>query len=100
MEEILQVFLQRVDYGRDGLAQRFFPLTRDFRADSPKYIVVDPRLNFGRPCLFGRGIGTAIIASRYKAGESALELADDYGCAPKLIEEAIRAELETSSLAA
>jgi len=100
MQDVLQAFLKRVEYGKDGLAQRFFPLTRDFRVDSPKYIVVDPNLNFGRPCLFGKGIATAMIASRFNAGENPAELAEDYGCDAKFIEEAIRAEINTPSIAA
>lgn len=34
-----------------------------------------------------------MIARRYKAGESASELAEDYGCQREEIEESIRAEL-------
>ncbi len=47
----------------------------------------------GRPVLVGTGIPTAILAERYKAGESIDELALDYGCDRLQIEEAIRCEL-------
>jgi uncharacterized protein (DUF433 family) len=100
MKVILDKFLKRVEYSSDGLAQRFFPLTRDFRPDGPKFIVIDPRINFGRPCLYGRGISTAIIAKRFKSGEDPKDLADDYNCNEDLIKEAIRAELEPPTLAA
>lgn len=40
------------------------------------------------------GIPTAIIAERYKAGESIDQLADDYGRERLDIEEAIRCKLE------
>lgn len=93
MRQVLNAFLQRVEYGKDGLGSRFYPFTRDFRIDSPRLIVVDPRLNFGRPCIANHAVATAMIARRYKAGESARELADDYGCRREEIEEAIRAEL-------
>jgi uncharacterized protein (DUF433 family) len=43
--------------------------------------------------LAGTGIPTAIVAERYKAGESIDELAEDYGRSRKEIEEAIRCEL-------
>ena len=94
MHQVLKAFLQRVEHDKEGLATRFYPFTRDFRIDSPKLVVVDPRFNFGRPCLARRSISTAIIARRYKAGESAIELADDYKCTRDEIDEAIRTELE------
>jgi uncharacterized protein (DUF433 family) len=92
--EVLQVFLERIDYDASGLALRFYPFTRDSRTDGPKSVVIDPEICFGRPSLAGRGISTAIVASRYKAGESMAELAEDYECEQALIEEAIRAELD------
>ena len=55
-------------------------------------MVIDPRVQFGRPCLAGRGIPTAIITERYKAGDSIQILADDYRCPAHEIEEAIRYE--------
>lgn len=96
---VLKVFLQRVEFDRDGLALRFYPFTRDFRADGPKAIVIDPRLCYGRPSIAGRGIATAMVAGRYKAGESIAELAADYDCEPGVIEEAIRAELDVQTAA-
>lgn len=96
---VLKVFLQRVEFDRSGLALRFYPFTRDFRTDGPKAIVIDPRLCYGRPSIAGRGIATAMVAGRYKAGESIAELAADYECEPGVIEEAIRAELDVQSAA-
>jgi uncharacterized protein (DUF433 family) len=55
--------------------------------------VIDPQVSFGRPVLVGTGIPTAVIAGRYKAGESMDALADDYGRQRFEIEEAIRCEL-------
>jgi uncharacterized protein (DUF433 family) len=72
-----------------------FPFTR-FGAtgvDQPRTVMIDPRIAFGRPVLSGTGIPTAVLADRYKAGESMGELASDYDCARELIEEAIRCEL-------
>ena len=63
-------------------------------ADEPRAIAMDPYVSFGRPMLVGTGIPTAIVAERYKAGESIQELAYDYDLLPSLIEEAIRCELE------
>ncbi len=100
MRQVLKAFLKRVEYDKDGLGTRFYPFTRDFRTDSPRLIVVDPQLNFGRPCLTSRAISTSMIARRYKAGETSAELASDYACRREEIEEAIRAELVELALAA
>jgi len=43
--------------------------------------------------LAGTGIPTAVLADRYKAGESMRDLSVDYECERDLIEEAIRCEL-------
>ncbi len=61
--------------------------------EEPRTVVIDPRVSFGRSVLAGTGIPTAIIAERYKAGESVDALADDYGRKRVEIEEAIRCEL-------
>jgi uncharacterized protein (DUF433 family) len=66
-------------------------------ADEPKVIAMDPYVSFGRPVLEGTGITTAIIAERYKAGESIEELARDYECPLPAIQEAIRCELDTKA---
>ena len=66
-------------------------------ASKPKVIAMDPYLSFGRPVIEGTGITTAIIAERYKAGESIEELAHDYECPPPAIQEAIRCELDTQA---
>ena len=55
--------------------------------------MIDPYVSFGRPSLTSSDIATAVIAERYKAGDSVDELADDYGCVRLEIEEAIRCEL-------
>ena len=79
--------------GRSRCGGAPLPFTRKRTLDEPKVIVIDPRLSFGRPVLAGTCIPTAIIAERYKAGESVDDLADDYGRKRLEIEEAIRCEL-------
>jgi uncharacterized protein (DUF433 family) len=84
--------LERIEYDRDGKLQKLFPFTttdpsRDFKA-----VVIDPRSQFGRPCLRDVGVPTEVIMSRFAAGERIEELAGDFGIEAKLIEEAIRFE--------
>jgi uncharacterized protein (DUF433 family) len=44
-------------------------------------------------------VPTAVIADRYKAGESIADLAEDYGEEPLNIEEAVRCELQPAKAA-
>jgi uncharacterized protein (DUF433 family) len=93
MRELMEAHLRRIEWDAAGLAMRLYPFTRKRELDEPKVVVIDPYVSFGRPILAGTGIPTAVIAERYKAGESMDELADDY-CRQRLdIEEAIRCEL-------
>ena len=59
----------------------------------------DPFISFGKAVITGTGVSTDIVAERFKAGESADELAHDYGCAREKIEEAIRCELNLAEAA-
>ena len=58
---------------------------------------MDPRVQFGRPCIAGTGIPTSIIAERYRAGDSISELAHDYGQEALTIEEALRYEFPATA---
>ncbi len=82
----------RIERDPHGLPIRLYPFTRPGDLDQPRAVVIDPRVSFGRPVLAGTGIATAVIAERYKAGESTAELAQDYGREQAEIEEAIRCE--------
>ncbi len=93
MKEMLAAHLRRVEHDAKGLAARLYPFTRKREADEPKIIVIDPWVSFGRPTIAGTGIATAIVAERYKAGESVDELAHDYDCQRGHVEEAVRCEL-------
>jgi len=97
MREVLQAHLQRIERDLAGIPVKLYPFTRkrdphEFK-EEPKAVVIDPQVSFGRPVLAGTGIATAVIAERYKAGESVDDLADDYGLTRLKIEEAIRCEL-------
>ena len=97
MREVLQAHLERIERDLAGVPVKLYPFTRkrdlqEFKVE-PKAVVIDPQVSFGRPVLAGTGIATAVIAERYKAGESMDDLADDYGLYRLQIEEAIRCEL-------
>ena len=63
----------------------------------PRYpapgVEIDPRVSFGRACITGTGRPTAIIASRFRAGDSIAVIARDCRLKPSQVEAAIRYEL-------
>jgi uncharacterized protein (DUF433 family) len=97
MRALIEVYLARIDRDKAGLPIRLFPFTRTTIEDSPRLIVLDPRIQFGRPCIAGTGIPTSIIAERYKAGESIEALVDDYGQTSAHIQKAIRFEFAATA---
>ncbi|HVQ78090.1 MAG TPA: DUF433 domain-containing protein [Candidatus Binatia bacterium] len=97
MREVLAAHLKRIDHDPSGVPIRLFPFTRNRELEEPLGVVIDPFVSFGRPVLHGTGIPTAVVAERYKAGESIDSLAVDYGRSRLEIEEAIRCELEVDA---
>ena len=93
LRELLKAHLHRVEHDSTGAAVKLYPFTRKRDSREPKVVVIDPHISYGRPVLVGTGIPTAVVAERYKAGESIDELAEDYGRQRNEIEEAIRCEL-------
>jgi uncharacterized protein (DUF433 family) len=89
--DFYNLYLQRVEIDAKGLF-RFFPFVVEPKSSEPKTIEINPMIGFGKPIISGTGISTAIIASRFNARESIADLAEEYGCAQKQIEEAIRWE--------
>jgi uncharacterized protein (DUF433 family) len=91
LQEVLRPVLERVEKDILGVA-RLYPFTRPEPSSSPKLIVIDPLIAFGRPVIRGTGIPTAVIHERWKAGDSAKSLAEDYDRPEEEIEEALRYE--------
>jgi len=93
-----RIHLERIEW-EDHIAARLYPFTRISPANAPKSVLIDPRFSFGRPILQESRVATAVIAERYKAGESIEALADDYGCTTLEIQEGVRCELRLSAAA-
>lgn len=92
LREVLEASLQRIDW-EGGFAARLYPWVRGGApAQEPRTIVIDPRRGFGQPSIAGTGIEARIVAGRYRAGESILTLAQDYGVGLEQVEDAIRCE--------
>lgn len=90
--------LERIEW-ENNLAAQLYPFTRLNSENAPKIVFIDPRFSFGRPILRDARVTTAIIADRYKAGDSMDDLALDYGCTRLEIEEAVRCELPINTAA-
>jgi uncharacterized protein (DUF433 family) len=105
MRDLIGLHLQRVEWDKDGFVARLYPFTRSRRspadddAKQPRVVTMDPRVEFGRPVLKMSAVPTAVIADRYKAGESIADLAEDYGEEPINIEEALRCEFQPAKAA-
>jgi uncharacterized protein (DUF433 family) len=96
-EEIMRAYLKRIRRDVKGVPVKLYPFVRKEdtgKVDAPAPIEIDPRVAFGRPVLIGRAVPTAILADRFKAGDSIEELAGDFEVTPVAIQEAIRCELD------
>jgi uncharacterized protein (DUF433 family) len=98
MAEMLEAHLRRVDRDDRGLPIRLFPFTRS-KPEGPRSVVIDPRVQFGRPCIAGTGIPTRVVVERFQAGEPLASLAEDYGRSAADLEEALRYETEFQAAA-
>lgn len=94
LREDFERALERVEFADSGNPVRLFPFTRPpaQMAQQPKAILIDPELSFGRPVLADAFVRTEVIESRFQAGDSIAEMADDYGVTATQIEEALRFE--------
>jgi uncharacterized protein (DUF433 family) len=99
LKEIMEVYLQRVDWNANGLV-KYYPFVYKERANEPKIISMTPQISFGQSVIDGTGISTAVIASRFAAREDPETLAKEYGRSKEEIWEAIRWEGEYRKVAA
>ena len=88
--QMLRPYLRRIEHDATGLAERLFPLRRTAGADSPRVVVIDPYISFGKPTVAGTGVSVAILIDRFRSGEALTELADDYDMTMQQVEEAVR----------
>jgi uncharacterized protein (DUF433 family) len=89
----INTHLKRIETDENGFAFKLYPFTHSHEENNPRIIVIDPRISFGRLTIDGTGIATSILKERYSAGDSIEDLAIDYNCDTRSIQEAIRCEL-------
>lgn len=100
LKDAMKAHLERIEPDDQGLAIRLFPFTRNEEQNNPRFVVIDPRIAFGRMVIADTGIPTDIVVERFFAGDSYLQLAHDYNCDIEKIEEAIRCESRYGRIAA
>lgn len=96
-EQIMRAYLKRIHRDVKGIPVKLYPFLRKDdtgKPNPPAPIEIDPRVAFGRPVLKGRAVPTAVLADRFKAGDSIEDLAGDFEVTPAAIQEAIRCELD------
>lgn len=92
LPQILRAYLKRIDRLANGEI-KFYPFVVGEDAAEPRTIQMAPNVAFGRPVLAGTGIATDVIAGRFRARDSIVDLAEEYEVPASLIEDAIRWEL-------
>lgn len=100
MKAALLAVLQRIERDVSG-PLRIYPFgrTSEPSPESPRVVFVDPRVQFGRPCLEGTSIPIAALRERWVAGDSIARLAHDYGVAEDAIERGLQFATATPSAA-
>lgn len=86
--------LARIEYDRSGAPVRLFPFSRARGADGPQptVVAIDPTVAFGRPMLVPAGVKTEVIQSRFLAGDTPADMAEDFGVSADDVLEALRYE--------
>ncbi len=92
MRGYFEAHLQRVVYDPTGVPICLYPWLSSTLQESRKTILLNPQVGFGAPVTAKGRISTAVIASRFDAGESSKELAADYKLTRDEIEDAIKFE--------
>jgi uncharacterized protein (DUF433 family) len=88
MRRILEEHLKRVEWDSSRFPVRLYPFVFADEPSEVHWIVIDPRIAFGRPVMLRRGVSTSAIAERIDAGETVEDLAADYDLDTSEIERA------------
>lgn len=81
---ILDGFLHKLRYGKDQIAEQYFPL------ENSESVVIDPKHQFGQPTISGTNIKTQTIYSLYIAGEKTETISNLYNITLRKVEDAVK----------
>jgi uncharacterized protein (DUF433 family) len=87
MRKVVEEHLERVEWDEWSFPIRLYPFVAGERSRRP--IAIDPKIAFGRPIVLRAGVSTGAIVERIDAGESLIDVAEDYSLSESEIEEAI-----------
>jgi uncharacterized protein (DUF433 family) len=87
--EVIDRHLRRIEREK-GVPMRLYPFLDRRHASAQKLISIDPRIQFGRPCIAGTGIPAGAILDRWKAGETISDLSKDFNRGQREIEDVVR----------
>ena len=90
--DVIDDYLRRIDFSGDGWAGALH-LPQYRGAD----VVIDPARSFGLP-IFARGAAQVeVVLGRFKAGESATSIENEFGVPPDQLIDAVRVHLDTAA---
>lgn len=82
-EIVLPELYECIDFGKYDIAERYWPEGKN------KNIVIDPKINFGKPTIYGSNIPIQTLTDLYKSGQTRQDLAEWYDIDIKDVELAI-----------
>ena len=89
--EVLEPFLQRLEYDANQLVARWWPLGRS----TP--VVIDPQYGFGFPVVAESGVRTEIILERFRAGDPKEQISDDFNIELVHVDQALEFEQQRAA---
>jgi len=90
-ETFVKQFVEKIEYDKNNLAKRFFPLKNS------KNIVVDPHHQFGQPTIEGTNIKTKTIYHLHLGGETNENICMLYSLSPEKVKDAISFHLKSAA---
>lgn len=89
LRDVLNQFLERVEFDASNLPLELHPFARVPRNASEKPISLSPLISFGRAVIKRVGVSTDAIVERLEAGEPLADVQQDYGLRMDELEEAV-----------
>lgn len=82
--DFVRDFVQKLEFGKGDLAERYWPLGRE------RHIVLDPHRHFGQATIAGTSIQAEIVAGMVQAGDTVELVARTYGITIDAVQDAMR----------
>lgn len=89
---VIREYLKRIEYGSDGWAARLVS-----PATAQPLVLADPERSFGQPIFIHGGVRVEDVLDRWRAGESLVEVAEDFGVPPEDVEDILRVTLPAAA---